>query len=278
MSSCALFSFRHCTAVITGASSGLGAEFARQLAPHAKCLLLAARRGEVLAEVKRELLGIDAALQVVVCACDIATDEGRAELVAAALSLPEKPNLLINNAGAGDYGSFATSTTEKTRAQIELNMTALVMLTHALLPHMPRTADAPAGIINVSSLAASLPMPGLAIYAATKAFVTSFSEALRVELAGENVIVSAVCPGPTPTNFGKNARRPDGTDTNRSGQGLVRIPPSRVVREALEALSRDMATVHPGLGVLLASMIFRVMPRWIMRRLLKRRFRDKPVP
>lgn len=278
MSPRASFSPQNCTAVITGASSGLGAEFARQLAPHASCLLLAARREEVLAEVKRELLGINPALQVVVCACDIASDEGRAKLVEAALSLPQKPNLLINNAGAGDYGSFATSSTEKTRGQIDLNMTALVMLTHALLPHMPRSADSPAGIINVSSLAASLPMPGLAIYAATKSFVTSFTEALRVELSEDDFIVSAVCPGPTPTNFGKNARRSDGTDTNRNGQGLIRIPPSRVVSEALDALSRDMATIHPGFGVWLASMLFRIMPRWIMRRMLERRFRETPKP
>lgn len=271
----AYFQFQNCTAVITGASSGLGAEFARQLAPEATCLVLAARREDALIAVKSELLGINPALKVHVCPCDITNDDGRASLVQFAASLDPKPNLLINNAGAGDYGTLATSTAERSRGLIDLNVTALVMLTHALLPLMPRRADSPAGILNVSSLAGTLPMPGLAIYAATKAFVTSFSEALRVELLDDHITVAAVCPGPTPTNFGKNAKRGDGTDTNRSGQGLIRIRPQTVVRQGLTALANGKACIYPGVTVTLASMLFRLMPRWMMRRLITRRFRQK---
>ena len=268
------FRFQNCSAIVTGASSGLGAEFARQLAPRAKILVLAARRKEALEEVRRELLAINPSAKVIVCACDISTDEGRARLVGEITAMDVKPNLLINNAGAGDYGTFASGDAARARGQIDLNITALVLLTHALLPLMPRSADAPAGIINVSSLAGTVPMPGLAVYAATKAFVTSFSEALRVELAGENIVVSAVCPGPTPTNFGKNAKRADGTDTNRSGQGLVRMTPQSVVRCALHALGRGRACVHPGLGVTIAALAFRLMPRFLMRHVMAKRFQD----
>lgn len=269
------FRFQNCSAIVTGASSGLGAEFARQLAPDAACLMLVARRAEALADMRSELLVINPSLEVLVCACDISSDDGRARLVGMASSMAAKPNLLVNNAGAGDYGTFASSDAARTRGLIDLNVTALVMLTHALLPHMPRDADAPAGIINVSSLAGTLPMPDLAVYAATKAFVTSFSEALRVELADDHVIVSAVCPGPTPTNFGKNARRGDGTDTNRSGQGLIRIRPQTVVRQALDALAGGRACVYPGISVMLAAILFRLAPRFLMRRLIAKRFRAK---
>lgn len=208
--------------------------------------MLTARREEALEEVRREILTINPSAKIIVCACDISTNDGRGRLLQNINALDVKPNLLINNAGAGDYGAFATGDLARARGQIDLNITALVVLTHSLLPLMQRSKNAPAGIINVSSLAGTVPMPGLAVYAATKSFVTSFSEALRVELAGENVVVSAVCPGPTPTNFGKNARRADGTDTNRSGQGLVRMTPQSVVRCALDALSSGKACVRPG--------------------------------
>ncbi len=266
------FQLDQCTAVITGASSGLGAEFARQIDPRAAGLMLASRREDALEGLRLELQKTHPSLRISICPCDIATDEGRARLLSHIERLDARPNLLVNNAGRGDYGSFATSDAGRSRGQIELNITALVLLTHAVLPLMPRTADCPAGILNVSSLAASLPMPDSAVYAATKSFVSSFSEALRVELAAEHVIVSCVCPGPTPTSFGTNARRPDGTDTDRSGQDLIRIPPEQVVSTALDALCRGRAMAHPGFGVAVASLLFRLMPRPLLRWLIARRF------
>lgn len=266
------FQLAGCTALITGASSGLGAEFARQIAPRAAGLVLAARRADALDQLKQELQAKHPSLSISVCSGDIATDEGRARLLSHTERLETKPSLLVNNAGIGDYGLFASSDAGRSRGQIELNITALVLLTHALLPLMPRTAETPAGILNVSSLAASLPMPDSAVYAATKSFVSSFSEALRIELAGENVVVSCVCPGPTPTSFGRNARRPDGTDTDRSGQGLIRILPEQVVSTALDALCSGKPLAHPGVGVTIASMAFRLMPRPLLRWLIARRF------
>ncbi len=263
------FHLENCCAVITGASSGLGAEFARQLAPQAEMLVLVARRADALDAVKNELSASKAA--ILCCVADLATDAGRHELLAFVEAHEVKPNLLINNAGLGDYGCFASSTAEKTRMQIELNITALTMLTHALLPKLIASATRPAGVLNVSSLASMLPMPELAVYAATKAYVTSFSEALAVELAPRHVIVSCVCPGPTPTHFSQTAKRPDGADTNRDGQALLRIPPAQVVQRAWQALQRGEACVFPGWGVSIAGRLFRLLPRWLMRRLLKRR-------
>ncbi|WP_395736602.1 SDR family NAD(P)-dependent oxidoreductase [Prosthecobacter sp.] len=258
------FSLEKCRAVITGASSGLGAEFARQLAPRAEVLVLVARRAEALEGVKREL---PERLKVLTCVSDLAKDSGIRNVFEFLEANGVKPNLLINNAGMGDYGSFMSSAEEKTRTQLDLNVTGLTMLTHGMLTRM----DRPGGIINVSSLASTLPMPELAVYAASKAYVTSFSEALAVELAPRGITVSCVCPGPTPTNFSKTAKREDGGDTNREGQGLLRIPPQQVVGEALRALEEGRACVFPGLGVSIAGRLFRLVPRRFLRWMLKRR-------
>lgn len=259
------FPLENCQAVITGASSGLGAEFARQLAPKADTLVLVARRADALEAVKRDLSSCKA--RVLCCVADLATDAGRAGLAAFLDANGVTLNLLINNAGLGDYGSFVSSTAEKTRMQIDLNITALTLLTHAMLRRMSR----PGGILNVSSLASTLPMPALAVYAASKAYVTSFSEALAVELGPQGITVTCVCPGPTPTNFSQTARRPDGTDTNREGQGLLRIPNAQVVGEALAGLESGKPCVFPGLGVSIAARVFRLMPRMLMRLVLRRR-------
>lgn len=263
------FPLKKCHAVITGASSGLGAEFARQLAPHAETLVLVARRADALEAVKAGLASSGA--RILCCVADLASDAGREAVLAFLEAFSIKPNLLINNAGLGDYGTFASSAAEKTRTQIELNITALTMLTHAMLPKLQR----PGGVVNVSSLASTLPMPELAVYAASKAYVTSLSEALAVELAPQGITVTCVCPGPTPTNFSQTARREDGGDTNRDGQGLLRIPPQQVVGEGLQALQKGRACVFPGAGVSVAGILFRLMPRPLMRFVLRRRM-EKP--
>jgi uncharacterized protein len=263
------FQFSGCTAIITGASSGLGVEFARQIAPHATALLLVARREPLLHSLAAELTERHPRLKIHCCAADLTTEQGRARVLATVEMLDLKPQLLINNAGMGDYGSFSTATSERLQAQIDLNMTAVVMLTHALLPEM----QSPGAICNVSSLAGNLPMPDLAVYAASKAFVTSFSEALHLELAQRSICVTAVCPGPTPTAFSQTARRTEEGDTNRTGQQLLRISPQQVVAEALAAMAAGRACVFPGRAVSLAATLFRIMPRRLLRWLNERRHR-----
>jgi uncharacterized protein len=262
------------TAVVTGASSGLGAEFARQLASQgAKTLLLVARRQHLLQQLQTELTTQQPAPRVHCVQADLSTPEGCQHIVDTVQHLGLKPQLLINNAGMGDYGSFLTASPERLASQMQLNMGAVVSLTHSLLPHMAR----PAAVLNVSSLASVLPMPDLAVYAASKAFVTSLSEALHLELAPEQVTVTAVCPGPTPTEFSKNARRSDGTDTNRSGQGLLRQSPQQVVSSALAALQAGKPIVFPGLGVSLAATAFRIMPRSLLRWINEKRHRQSRI-
>lgn len=263
------FDTHDCTAIITGASSGLGAEFARQLAPQARCLVLVARRLEALEEVKTELLALKPGLEVQLVVADLGTEAGRGALINWVRQSPVRVNLLVNNAGLGDYGPLVDASSEKLRMQIEVNVSSVVLLTHALLPVLK--ANAPAGILNVSSLASTLPMPDLAVYAASKAFVTSFSEGIAIELEPLRIQVTCVCPGPTPTNFSKTAKRADGTDTNREGQGLLRLPSSQVVAEALAGLRGGKTCVFPGLGVSIAGPLFRHLPRRVMRWFLRRR-------
>ena len=254
-----------CRAVITGASSGLGAEFARQLAPRAAALLLVARRGAELESVRRGLPAGTADVRLLTA--DLATDAGRDALTATLDATAFRPNLLVNNAGLGDYGRFDTAPAARSRAVLELNVTALTLLTHALLPRLTR----PAGILQVSSLGASLPVPELAVYAASKAYVSSFAEALAVELAPRGVTVTCLCPGPTPTGFSGAARRPGGPDTDRRGTGPLRMPPEAVVAAGLAALAAGRPSVHPGRTVGFAAWVFRVLPRPLLRALLRRR-------
>ena len=267
----ASFSLDGVSAVITGASAGLGVEFSRQLAPRARRLVLVARREDALQTVRQELLLLNPNLEILICAADVSTSTGRQRVAHKIAESQTAVNLLINNAGLGDYGSFESAEPARIQEQIDVNITGLVQLTHDLLPMLRE--NQPAGILNVSSLAGVLPLPEMAIYAATKAFVTSFSEALRIELLDEGIRVAAVCPGPTPTTFGKNARRMGGQDTDRTGQGFLKQPIDRVVASALAALERGTATVYPGWGVTWAATLFQTLPRWLIRMMLTRRFR-----
>ncbi len=270
------FSLTQCSAVITGASSGLGAEFASQIAPWANCLVLAARREGALQSTRDAVLAINPGVRVVCVPCDLATSAGR-DLLLEHLDVQEvRPNLLINNAGMGDYGTFESAAADRLDAQIQLNVSSLVHLTHALIPRLKASPQQPSGILNVSSLASVLPMPDLAVYAATKAFVSSFSEALAIELAEQNIAVSCVCPGPTPTQFSSTARRDGGADTDRAGQDFLRIPPQKVVADALDALQTGRPCVYPGFGVSIAAPAFRIMPRFLQRAILRRRFARRP--
>ena len=253
------------TTIITGASSGLGAEFARQLSIHAAGLVLVARSEAALEKVAAELRKGQSTLQVYVIVADLATDAGRALMWEKIDALEIKPTLLINNAGLGDYGAFADADPIRIRAQIDVNITALTLVTHGFLSRVQTTAEKPAGMINISSLASALPIPDFAVYAATKAYVTSFSEALTLELADQNIQVTCVCPGPTPTNFGATAQRSPEEDIDRTGQDLLRIPPERVVAEALHALAHRKACIFPSKRVTLIAFLFQKMPRPLLR-------------
>jgi short-subunit dehydrogenase len=249
-------------AVITGASSGLGEEFARQLAPRCKTLVLVARRGELLEKLADHLQRAHQDLKVCVFAADLTDQSARKRLVFKIGSLETSPDLLINNAGMGDYGEFSSAEWSKLESMLRLNVEALTHLAHAMLPKMK--AGGGGAIINVSSLASLLPIPDFAVYAATKAYVTNFSEALRIELADHGVSVTALCPGPVHTGFGEVAM--GASHKNEfPGREFFYVDAEKVVAEALEGAKGSRARVFPGWQVAAAALVISALPIALIR-------------
>jgi hypothetical protein len=254
-----------CSALITGASSGIGREFARQLANRARTIVLVARRSERLADLRDELLNRNPKLEVHLCVVDLA-DKAQIELLIDSLARDKIDiDLLINNAGLGDSGPFVKSDPIRNEQMALVNIVALTSLTRRLLPQM--IAKRHGGILNVSSSAGFLPIPGDAVYAATKAFVTSFSEAIRVELRGKGVSVCAVCPGPVRTEFQQVAKRPGARP--EMGSKIFFVSTEQVVRAALAALEADRPLVIPGLAMKFAMLLSRLMPMPVVRLALR---------
>jgi short-subunit dehydrogenase len=254
-----------CSALITGASAGIGREFARQLAPRAKSLVLVARREPRLNELRDELNQQHPNLAVTVRRTDLAELVQVNELLAWLDCERVDIDVLINNAGLGDSGSFATSDPVRNEQMTLVNIACLTRITRHLLPRM--IASRRGGILNVSSSAGFLPVPDFAVYAATKAYVTSFSEALRTELRGTGVSVCALCPGPVHTEFQEVAKRPGGQPDR--GPEFVFVPVEQVVREAIGALEANRPLVIPGLSIKLGMLLVRIMPMPIVRLLLR---------
>ncbi|PYK20798.1 MAG: hypothetical protein DME55_01295 [Verrucomicrobia bacterium] len=252
-----------CNALITGASAGIGREFARQLGSRARSLILIARREQRLSELRNELNRQYPNLAVSFRKIDLADLAQLNELLAWLDHERIDVDLLINNAGLGDSGAFATSNPIRNKQMTFVNIVALTTLTRHLLPRM--IARGRGGILNVSSSAGFLPIPGFAVYAATKACVTSFSEALRAELQGTGVSVCALCPGPVHTEFQEVAKRlgaqPD------TGPEFVFVPVEQVVREALTALEANRPLVIPGFPMKLGMFLVRITPMPVLRML-----------
>jgi short-subunit dehydrogenase len=254
-----------CNALITGASAGIGREFARQLAGRARSIILVARRDERLIELADQLQREHPTLVVYIRKVDLA-DLGQLQDFLEWLDREKlEVDLLINNAGLGDSGLFAKSDPDRNKEMTAVNVTALTLLTRHLLPQM--IVKHRGGILNVSSSAGFLPIPGSAVYAATKAYVTSFSEALRAELCGTGVSVCALCPGPVVTEFQQVARR-EGAQPDIGPNFLV-VTVEQVVRDALAALGADRPLVIPGFAMKLLMLLARIMPmpilRWVAR-------------
>lgn len=194
------------TAVITGASSGIGLEFARQLASmHINLLLVARSTGKmnVLAEELRTTFGI----KVFVLPLDLGVAGQSEKVFNYCIDNQLEVDYLINNAGFGELGAFHESDWHRQQQMMELNMTSLAHLTHLFLPGM--VSRGKGKILNVASTAAFQPGPGMAVYFATKSFVLLFSEGIAEELSGTGVTVTALCPGATESNFANEAKAAD---------------------------------------------------------------------
>jgi uncharacterized protein len=250
-----------CSALITGASAGIGREFARQLANRARTLVLVARREQRLNELRDELCNRNAQLNVharVVDLCDKAQID---DLIRWLEQNKIDIDFLINNAGLGDVGRFAASPPQRNDEMLQVNVVALTTLTRALLPQM--ISRKRGAILNVSSSAGFLPIPGMTVYAASKAFVNSFTEALRAELRGTGISVTALCPGPVHTEFGGVAKRPGGEP--ETGPEFIYVSVEQTVRNALAAIDADKAVIIPGLFMKLAMFLVRITPLPILR-------------
>lgn len=225
-------------ALVTGASSGIGEAFARALAARGDDLVLVARsrpRLDALADDLRTSCGVD----VEVLPADLVDPEGVADVVERLRDPGSMIGLLINNAGSGTAGRFAELAIDEEEREIRLNVLATVRLTHAALNAM--AVRGRGAIVNVSSLAAYQPNPGMATYGATKAFVSSFSQAVHEEAKVRGVHVMVVCPGFTRTEFQARA----GVDQS-DVPGFAWMSADEVVSDALRALDRKRAVCVPG--------------------------------
>ena len=247
------------TVLITGASSGIGWELAKCFAADGSRLILTARNTQALQSLADELHR---------------THNVEVTVLTADLSLPESPerifkelqgrgiavDVLVNNAGFGAWGRFAGLPLQRQLEMLQVNVTALVELTGLFLPGMVQRRRG--GILNVASVAGFVPGPGMAVYYASKACVLSFTEALAWELAGTNVTATALCPGPTATNFGKVANADPARIVRQ-----VRMSAEAVAHYGFRSFRRGKMVAVPGLQNRLLILLIRFAPRSVVRKM-----------
>jgi short-subunit dehydrogenase len=242
---------------VTGASSGIGEQFAHQLAARGHDLTLVARRVERLQSLARTLRR-DHKVEVTVHPADLETTDGRGPV--AELLRSRGAWLLVNNAGFGTRGDFAQLDPERELAEVQVNVVALHELTVAAV--QANVAAGAGAVVNVASTAAYQPIPHMATYAATKAFVLHFTEAIAQELHGSGARAMALCPGPTRTEFGEVAEVEGLFDKS------MPMSAASVVKSALRALDRGHAICVPGLHNLILAQGPRLAPRSAVRRIV----------
>jgi short-subunit dehydrogenase len=244
--------------VITGASSGIGTELARGLSRRGYPLVLVARRRERLVELADELSEQHDA-DVDVLALDLADAAARTELSDRLRRDPVAG--LCNSAGFGTSGQFHTLPIEREREEVTLNALALMELTHAALPGMvERGAGA---VLNIASVAGFQPLPGMAVYSGTKAFVQTFSEAVHEELHGTGVSCTVLCPGPVPTEWA------DIADAQQWSVGIAQVSPTEVAEAAIDGMLEGKRSVVPGLVPKIVGLGGRFTPRSLLLPVLR---------
>jgi short-subunit dehydrogenase len=255
------------TALVTGASSGIGEEIARQLASRGHGVTLVARREDRLKALADELYETHG-VRAEHFAADLGSDSGRDAMLAQVEGTGLDVEILVNNAGFGGSGKAHRSDPARLAQMVALNCETLVYLQAALSPAM---ADRGRGaIINISSTSAFQPIPGTATYAATKAFVLSLSEATSAELGGKGVSVTAVCPGPVKTEFAEQAGIGEANDKL---PGFVWTDVEQVAREAVEGAENGSRVVVPGLINRAGTILGRHTPRSVVLPLAQRAWR-----
>lgn len=243
-------------ALITGASAGIGEEFAKILGDAGVPCVVVARRGDRLAE----LAALYTAFEVL--EADLQTAAGVAAVVARIASVENPVDLVVNNAGFGSSGEFHDVDVERATGQVDLNIRALVELTHASVLAMRQRGGG--WILNVSSVASFMASPKMAVYAATKSFVTSFSEAVHEENRKHNVRVSALCPGFVSTEFQAVS---GGADRVSRTPRFLWLKSNNVAKAGLDGVVKNRAIVVPGWQYSSMPLVSKLIPRSILRRI-----------
>lgn len=252
------------TALVTGASSGLGLEMARQLAAHGANLILVARSAGKLQELAQELTS-RYNIQVHVLPADLNAPGAGQKLHDAVIAQGLQVDILVNNAGLGFFGEFWEQSPADLQRMINVNISALTELTRCFLPGMQERGRG--RILNVASTAAFQPGPLMSVYYATKAYVLSFSEALNEELRGQGVSVTALCPGPVRTGF----QDVSSLGESRLLTGVMRLSmlsAGEVARQGVQATLRGQSVVIPGPLNQFMAFSIRAVPRALAPRLL----------
>jgi len=246
--------------LITGASAGIGTELARVFAAHGHELVLVARRMDRLTALADEIAAAGRSRPTVL-GVDLSRGDAVSTIAAALASRDLEPQIVVNNAGFGLVGRAAALGRDDQLAMVDLNVRALTELSLAFVASLIRHRG---GILNVASIAAFMPGPGLAVYYASKAYVLSFSEALHQELARDGVRVTALCPGPVPTEFQARA----GLREDRAQSVLLSLSAARVARIGYDGFIRGKRVVVPGIGNQIAARLARVVPDGVLLPLL----------
>ena len=252
--------------LITGASSGIGAELARVFARQGHALALLARRERRLAALADEIAS-GGAPRPLVLPINLARPDATQQISAALAAHDLEPEYVVNNAGFGLVGRAAALDRAEQLAMVDLNVRALTELSLAFIPSLERRRG---GILNLASVAGFLPGPGSAVYYAGKAFVLSFTEALHAELAPRGVRVTCLCPGPVETEFQARAGVVPG-----STPSFLKVSAMRVAEEGYRGLMRGKRLVIPGLGNKIISFLPRIVPRAPLLAVLDRRQRRR---
>ena len=238
--------------LITGASAGIGTELARVFASNGHRLALVARRADRLAALAAEISAGGGAAPIVV-ACDLGQPDAGDTIAAVLATEGVEVEYVVNNAGYGLFGSAVELDRADQLGIIAVNIRAMTDLSLRFSDQLIRHRG---GILNVGSIAGFLPGPGMAVYYASKAYVLSFSEALRGELAGRGVRVTALCPGPVPSEFQARAGIRPGLDS-----AILNISPSDVAKAGYRGLMANKRAVLPGLGIKMVPLLLRLFPR-----------------
>jgi len=250
--------------LITGASAGIGAELARVFAENGHELVLVARR-EAKLEALAEEIAASGRTRPTVLTADLERRDAIAAIAAALTSRGLEPAIVVNNAGFGLAGASAALDRDEQLAMIDLNVRALTELSLTFVESLARHSG---GILNVASIAAFLPGPGMAVYYASKAYVLSFTEALHQEFAGRGIRVTALCPGPVATEFqARSGMRQGGAER------MLSVTASRVAQIGYRGFMRGERVVVAGFGNKIAVALLRLMPNALLLPMVEQRMR-----